>query len=168
AEWPLSPRGEQQALALADVPFWGEVTAIYSSPEPKAVATVTPAPTRWGLTIHLVDDLRELERPPGLVPDYEAAVAACFAAPERSVGGWEPAGQVQRRMTRAIRRLAEVAGGRPIAVASHGLSLALFLAGLEGRPAPSLDEWRALPMPGWALLDLDTGRLIRPFSTLSL
>lgn len=166
AQWPLTEQGQQQALAIANLPFWPEVAAIYSSPEGKAQATVAPAAQRYGLSIHLVDELRELERPPGLIPDYHGAVAAAFAAPDRSVGGFEPAGQVRERMLQAIRRLAEEAGERPLAVVSHGLAFSLFLAGLAGRPAPSLEEWRAIPMPGWAVVDMAAGRVVAPFRSV--
>jgi 2,3-bisphosphoglycerate-dependent phosphoglycerate mutase len=165
ADWPLSERGRQQAEAIALLPFWKEVRAIYCSPESKAQATVAPAAARHGLAVTTVAALRELERPLGLLPDYQGAVAACFAQPEVSVGGFEPAGQVRRRMTEAIFRFAEQQEG-PIAIVSHGLSFSLFLAGLQGKAAPTLEEWRSIPMPGWALYELPAGRAITPFTAI--
>ncbi|MFZ5825268.1 MAG: histidine phosphatase family protein [Bacillota bacterium] len=163
AQWPLTERGRQQAEAIAGLPFWGEVRAVYSSPEAKAMETVAPAARRYQLPVTPVDDLRELERTPGLHPDYHAAVAACFAEPERSCnGGWEPAGAARRRITEAIAQIARQEG--PVAVVSHGLVYALFLAGLNGCPAPTVPEWRAIPMPGWAVVDLTTRQVMHPFS----
>lgn len=161
--WPLSERGRTQAEAVAALPFWPQVRAIYSSPEAKAQHTVAPAARQFGLPITTLEALGELNRPVGLVSDYQAAVAACFAAPAASVDGWEPAARVQARMESAIRRAASGADG-PIAVVSHGLAYALFLAGLEGKPAPTITEWRAIPMPGWALIEMPTGRVITPFT----
>lgn len=163
ARWPLTERGRQQAEAIAALDFWGEVRAIFSSPEGKAMDTVAPAARRHHLPVTPVNDLRELERTPGLLPDYHAAVAACFAAPESTCnGGWEPAGAAQRRMTGAIERIAQREG--PVAIVSHGLVYALFLAGIDGRPAPTVPEWRAIPMPGWAVVDLAARRVVQPFT----
>lgn len=163
--WPLSERGQTQAEAVAGLPFWPQVRAIYSSPEAKAQQTVAPAARQHGLTVTTLDDLGELDRPIGLLPDYQGAVAACFATPAASVNGWEPAARVQSRMNSAIRRAAGGVDG-PIAIVSHGLAYALFLAGLEGKAAPTIAEWRAIPMPGWALIELDSGRVITPFTAV--
>lgn len=165
AIWPLTERGRQQAEAIAALPFWPAVRAIYSSPEEKALATVAPAAERYGLPVTPIAGLAELERPAGLVPDYLGAVAACFAEPDRSVNGWEPAAQVQRRMLAALQQLP---GDGPVAIASHGLAFALLLAGLAGRPVPTLPEWRAILMPGYALLDRSTGRLVAEFAPVPL
>lgn len=159
--WSLSARGEEQAQAVAALPFWSQITAIYSSPEAKAQGTVAPT----GKPITILEELGELDRPVGLIADYQAAVAACFAEPSRSVNGWEPAGQVQRRIQQAVARCVEGAAG-PIAIVSHGLAFSLFLAGLAGKPAPTIAEWRAIPMPGWALLDSESGAIITPFTPI--
>jgi len=161
AEWELSPKGLSQAEAVANLPFWPEVRAIYSSPEAKALQTAAGAARRFALPVVVVEELKELERPAGLSPDYFAAVQACFGAPEQSVQGWEPAAQVQRRMLQALTTLP--AGDGPVAVVSHGLSYALFFAALAGKAAPSLEEWRSIPMPGWAALEMPEGKLVEPW-----
>ncbi len=162
AAWPLSETGRGQAEAIAGLPFWPEIKGIYSSPEAKALQTILPAARRYDLPVVQVDGLKELERPAGLHPDYLSAVRACFANPDRSTHGWEPAARVRERMMQALAALPASEG--PVAVVSHGLAFALLLAGLAGKPAPSVEEWRAIPMPGWALLDMPSGRLIEPWT----
>ena len=162
--WLLSDAGRQQAEALARLPFWNEVSRIFSSPEQKALDTATPAADRLGMAVTPVAGLRELERPSTFVADYEAAVAACFAAPEASVHGWEPAAEAQRRVVETIAGLVAEAGERRIAVVSHGLVLALVLAYLRGSPAPTVAEWKAIPMPGWAAIDWGRHLVIQPFT----
>lgn len=95
-------------------------------------------------------------------------LTACFEAPERSVNGWEPAHQAQRRFASAMDELMAQAGrGHPIAVISHGLVLSLFLAHLEGKSVPALAEWRAIPMPGWAVVDVHRRLVVQPFTRVA-
>lgn len=171
--WPLSARGRAQALAVARLGFWADIGRVYSSPEEKAVATVRPSLGRYGLSLTVLNGLRELVRPSGaqMTPAaYSEAVAACFASPDESVSGWEPAGEAQRRIVEAIDYAAREAArpgpsdaSGPVAVVSHGLALALYLAALAGRPAPTIEEWRAIPSPGWAVVDSARKCLVQPF-----
>lgn len=171
-EWLLSDEGSRQAAALAELPFWPSVRVIYSSPEAKALGSIEPTVRRFGLPVIQSADLRELERPAGLVLDYQAAVAACFVSPQSSYSGWEPAAKAQARVLTVFREaVAQIrAGEGHVALVSHGLLFSLLLAGLEGRSAPRLDEWRSIPMPGWAVIevagteaDAHSARLTRPF-----
>ena len=163
-EWPLSEAGRRQANALAALPLWPQVRRIYSSPEAKTMDTIRPAAERHGIPIVTEPDLRELERPAGLIPDYAGAVAACFAAPRKSHRGWETAAHAQARILAAIHRIGKAAEGDAVALASHGLLCALLLAGLAERQVPTLAEWRAIPTPGWALLELTDPETPRPFA----
>lgn len=167
ATWSLSERGRRQAEQLGQMAFWSDVVCIASSPEPKALDTAAPAARYMELEVRAIAGLREIERPAGFVPDYEAAVAACFASPQASVHGWETADDARRRMVEAVEAVAAQSGGRPCAVVSHGLVLSLYIAHLRGDTAPSLAEWRAIPMPGWTLLDTDTREMIQPFRGVS-
>ena len=49
---------------------------------------------------------------------------------------------------------------------SHGLVLSHYLADLRGLPAPELAEWRAIPLPGIAVVDLEKRELVQPFVSL--
>ena len=166
--WQLSPTGEQQARHLARSPVWRELTLIASSPESKAVATAQPIAEAAAVDLRIEPDLHEVDR--GVTPlvsrsEYDALVAAHFASPEESVGGWEPAVEARHRTVACIERLAGNASGS-LCVVSHGLVLSHFLAHLRGLPAPDLDEWRAIPLPGVAVVDPGSWTQVAPFVSL--
>lgn len=106
-EWPLSPEGEAQAHSLADAPFWKNVSALYSSPEGKALATVRPASEKHGLEIHEDRRMREARR--------------CLENPESPPDGWEDAREAEARVRECFEELEERHSGEGIAVCSHGL-----------------------------------------------
>jgi broad specificity phosphatase PhoE len=47
------------------------------------------------------------------------------------------------------------AGALPAAIVSHGRILTAYLAGHRRVESP-FTYWRAIPMPGWTCIDLDT------------
>ncbi|MFN2271841.1 MAG: histidine phosphatase family protein [Anaerolineae bacterium] len=160
--WPLSEEGERQADLLAQRSFWREVELILSSPEPKALQTAKPAARRWSLPLETTDCLHEVRRP-HLIPDYEDTIARFFSDPESSVEDLEPAAQASKRITRCIKGLSAKHPGKTLAIVSHGLVTALFLAHLEGR-WPTVAEWRAIPFAGLAVVDTTTWHLIENWS----
>jgi broad specificity phosphatase PhoE len=167
-EWQLSPTGEQQARDLSRSPAWRDLTLIASSPEAKAVATAQPTADAAGLELRIEPDLHEVDR--GKTPlvtqsEYHALVAAHFASPEESVSGWETAHAARARVVACIEGLTAGAEG-PVCVVSHGLVLSHYLAELRGVPAPDLEEWRQIPLPGIAAVDLESKELVQPFVSL--
>jgi broad specificity phosphatase PhoE len=166
--WQLSPTGEQQARDLARSHAWRELTLIASSPEAKAVATAQPIAEATGLDLRIEPDLHEVDR--GATPlvsrsEYDALVEAHFASPTESVSGWEPADTARERAIACIERLAGEASG-DACIVSHGLVLSHYLAHLRGLSAPVLDEWRAIPLPGIAIVDAESGEVVAPFVSL--
>ncbi len=166
--WQLSPTGEQQARDLGRSPSWAELTLIASSPESKAVATARPVAEAVALELQIEPDLHEVgrgETPLVSAEEYQALVAAHFASPGESVSGWEPGAQAAARAVACIERLTARAPGS-LCVVSHGLVLSHYLAHVRGLPAPDLEEWRAIPLPGIAVVDLDGAQLVQPFVSL--
>ena len=167
-EWQLSATGEQQARDLSRSPAWDGLALIASSPEAKAIATARPTADAAGLELQIEPDLHEVDR--GTTPlvsadEYHALVAAHFASPHESVSGWETADAARARVVACIDRLTAGADGT-VCVVSHGLVLSHYLADLRGLEAPSLDEWRAIPLPGIAVVDLEGRELVQPFVSL--
>jgi broad specificity phosphatase PhoE len=162
--WPLSEEGEREAGILAQRDFWREVERIFSSPEPKALQTAEPAARRWSVTLEIADCLHEVRRP-RLIPDYEDAIARFFSEPETGVAGMKPAIQEAERITRCIKGLAAAHPERALAIVSHGLVTALFLARLEGR-WPTVAEWRAIPFAGLAAVDTTTWQIAQDWSSV--
>jgi broad specificity phosphatase PhoE len=166
--WQLSPTGQQQARDLARAHAWRGLTLIASSPEAKAVATAQPTAEATGLDLRIEPDLHEVDRgatPLVSRPEYDALVEAHFAASGESVSGWEPADVARERVVACIERLTVDATGT-VCVVSHGLVLSHYLAHLRGLPAPDVDEWRAIPLPGVAIVEAERGEVISPFVSL--
>jgi broad specificity phosphatase PhoE len=167
-EWQLSPTGEQQARDLSRSPLWDDLSLIASSPEAKAIATARPTADATGLELRIEPGLHEVDR--GSTPlvsadEYHALVAAHFASPQESVSGWETAAAARTRVVSCIDQLIDAAVGS-LCVVSHGLVLSHYLADLRGHAAPNLEEWRAIPLPGVATVDLETRELVTPFVSL--
>jgi broad specificity phosphatase PhoE len=160
--WPLSELGRQQAHKLAEQPFWQEVHIICTSVEPKAIQTAQIVAERHDLPVKPSFDLRELRRPGGHVSDYESAVRQVLENPERSVNGWEPAGEAQTRIVTAIERLLALHENETLAVVSHGLVLTLYLAYLADA-TPTLDLWHSIPFASAVQLDPETHQILAHF-----
>jgi broad specificity phosphatase PhoE len=167
-QWQLSAAGYDLVLRLAALPCLAGLQTVWSSPEAKAVATARPLAQRYDLPLLLHPKLAELRRGPGNLPqrsEYEAAVSQAFAQPEISVNGWERACDARQRMLDALDEIAAASSG-PIAVVSHGLALSLLVGHLRGQTQVDLAEWRAIPLPALAILDLDSRRLVAPFRSV--
>jgi broad specificity phosphatase PhoE len=160
--WPLSEEGLQEADTLTQQSFWRKVELILSSPEPKALQTAKPAARYWSTPLEMTNCLREVRRS-HLIPNYEHTIARFFSAPEASVAGLEPAVQAAERITRCIKGLSTEHPGKTLAIVTHGLVTALFLARLEDR-WPTVEEWRAIPFAGVAAVDTTTWHLVKNWS----
>jgi broad specificity phosphatase PhoE len=154
-QWRLSADGEVAATRLANVLQFGAVGQIYSSPEPKAIATACAVAR--GQAVVEIDGLAELDRRAagwlGTSDDYAAMVAEIFRQPTVSVRGCETALAAQRRIVGAIDRLAGGARDEAIAVVSHGIVLTLYVSWLRGLAEPDLDRWRRMRFPDAAVVD---------------
>jgi broad specificity phosphatase PhoE len=136
--WQLTAAGKRAAEELAEQ--IAPVPRVFSSSEPKALATAEPLARLSGLEVELDDRLREVERATNL-PDSEshrAAVAAYLAG--APVEGWEPRLEALRRFSEAIDEVDEAA------VVTHATVVSLFLgydfARWEQIELPDVIEWR--------------------------
>ena len=167
-DWRLSEQGREAARQLGASPRWTDLSLIASSPEPKAVATAEPIAAAAALSLRVEQDLREVRRGATWTVGenaYVRLVGEYFAHPERPADGWEPAPEAQRRVVRCIERLLAESEGDVCAV-SHGLALSLYIASLDGRATPSLEEWRSIPLPSVAVVDVERRRLLERFAQL--
>ena len=168
SEWRLSPQGQADARDLGRSPAWSSVGTVASSPEEKTKETAAPIAEAAGVELRVEHDLREVERGlSGLVSaeEYAALVAAHFASPDTSVGGWERGTDARARVAACIERLASETEAS-ICVVSHGMVLSHYLAHLRGLEIPSVDEWRTITLPAVAAVDLDSRRLTKPFMSM--
>jgi broad specificity phosphatase PhoE len=165
SEWQLSEQGFLLASHLALLPIFGAVSAVYTSPELKAVATGQPLGTRFAVPLIEHPGLSELKRGQTNIAGreaYERMVRIAFGRPHESVSGWERATDAQQRIIATVEQLAaqHVA---PFAVVSHGLVLSLLMAHFNGSVTVDYHAWRAIPLPALAAIDTATWQVLTPF-----
>ncbi|MBI5878828.1 MAG: histidine phosphatase family protein [Chloroflexi bacterium] len=155
AFWPLSDRGEEQARMIARLPFWDAVTAIVSSDESSALATVSQIVFDRRLPLFHDVRLRELKRTSEHLEDPESRVLEVMQKPALSIGGWERATDAQTRATACFQELVDRYGEATFAVVSHGMTLALLLGVLQESVGYAFDIWQSLGHGSVVLVERD-------------
>ncbi|MGW6446486.1 histidine phosphatase family protein [Lentzea sp. NPDC055074] len=142
---PLAPAGLEAAEALVPILVAYAPEAVLSSPQTRAVQTVTPAARALGLEVTTWPELREWES--GLLPsaDWEEPYARSWARPESAHGAGESLDALTVRAGKALARMAVEYPDVTVLVGSHGtfLSRALIAAGHHA----DWESCRAMPMP---------------------
>lgn len=174
--WGLSDTGRAQTNALLRAPFWLHISTIYCSREEKAILPAKEAALHHNLTVIPRSGLGEVNRSTYTAPDqaaYEVAVQAFFTHPEESPCGWETAADALARFRST---LAQILAAHPddesLAIVSHGLVLALFMAHLAGEN-PTIQRWKAMDFCTVAAVDRTamtplTGFLAAPYPAIPL
>jgi len=141
---PLTDAGSLAADELAAELDAFEVTAIYSSPYARAIATVAPLATRRNLRIQLLDDLRERRLSVDPLEDWRSTLEEAWTDADFSTPGGESGRVAQRRAiaTLDLLRSRHWDGGR-LVLGSHGNLISLMLQALE----PSVDFAFHMAMP---------------------
>lgn len=159
SQWHLSPEGRAAAEALAENEEWSSIAVVYSSPEPKAIATAQRIASRHGLRLQIERDLREIERP-WAGEGYQEQVKRYLG--NEVIESWEPYGAALARVRSCVDAIAS--NGEDAAIVSHGLALTLYVAdllGLEGGSAFEL--WSKLSFPDVAVVEAEARRMVRGF-----
>ena len=143
---PLTDAGRTAADELATELDGWEVTAIYSSPYPRAVETVTVLAKRRGLPVQLLDDLRERRLAGELHDEWRTSLERSWSDADLELPGGESGRAAQRRAiaTLDLLRSRHADGGR-IVLGSHGNLISLILQALD--PGVGFDFHMAMPMP---------------------
>jgi broad specificity phosphatase PhoE len=143
-EWGLSALGRQRMLAVLDRPWLSGVGALFSSAERKAIDAAGLIADRLGLTATVIAELGENDRSAtGYLAksEFEATADEFFAAPHRSVRGWERAVDAQARIAAAVdQALARVPPDVAVAIVSHGAVGALLLCRLKRVPISRTED----------------------------
>jgi broad specificity phosphatase PhoE len=147
-------------------PWIATTTRIVSSGETKALETAGVLAAHLRLDVERRDDTGELDRSvAGFLPpdEFEAVADACFARPDESVRGWEPAAAAQARIAAALADLLHAPG--EIVVIGHGGVGTLWYCHLAGLPIdrrwdqPGQGHWFTVvngrPVHGWRRIDDD-------------
>jgi len=147
--WPLSELGRKRMRAGLAQPWVREVTAIYCSTEQKAIDGAGILAQHLGLGFAEIPELGENDRSAtGFLPpdEFERVADQFFAAPDKSVRGWERAVDAQARVVRAVEHIAKVdKTDGAIAIVSHGAVGTLLYCHLAGEP---IDRRRDQPPNG--------------------
>ncbi len=164
--WPLSERGIDEAHRLADVAAAWRLRALYTSNERKAEATALIIGEHVGLPAMAVEGCEELRFGTWInnADEFSEAVRTILEEPGQSLRGAERADAAAARFASATQIMAQ--GEFPAAVVSHGRILAAFLGARLAVDDP-FALWRSMPMPGWAVLDLDQPKLVEEFRGLA-
>ncbi len=150
----LSENGVLQVQRLAERLRAYRMTAIYSSPLPRAFATAKAISEHTGLEIEVLDDLREMNcgrwegRAFLRIREEEPELFRRWAAdPEYPCPEGESHAQVRRRMESALRTIEAQSNGAEtperVIVVSHGTAIRLaatHLLGVDVRVARSLAQ----------------------------
>ncbi|SDL51387.1 2,3-bisphosphoglycerate-dependent phosphoglycerate mutase [Lentzea albidocapillata subsp. violacea] len=142
---PLTPAGMEAAKSLAGRLTAYEPAAVLSSPQLRAVQTVTPAADALGLAVTTWSELREWESGPLPSADWEARYAHSWARPGSVHGAGESLDALTLRAGKALARMAEEYPDVTVLVGSHGTFLARAL--MAAGHAVDWAFWRSLPMP---------------------
>ena len=163
-DWPLSEKGRARHVAFAGDPALARVSAIVGSRERKARDAAELHAASLGLRPRAVTALHENDRsatgylPP---PEFEAVADAFFAAPDRSIRGWETARAAQARVVAAIRTIRDLrdadAEGDVLIVAHGGIGallrcdlLKVDITRREDQPGTGGGCWFAFDLAGWS------------------
>jgi alpha-ribazole phosphatase len=146
----LSPAGEAHASELAETLSSQSISAVYSSPLRRSIATAAPPATRLGLELRLDDRLAEIdfgeleglpveevrERHPELYRWMRAPASVRFP-------GGESVAELRARAVDAAKEIADAHVGATVAVFSHSVTLRAILAdalGLDGDALFRIDQ----------------------------
>lgn len=152
-EAPLNPAGDAQAEVLADVLAPLGIDAVVSSPFVRARCSIEPLARRLGLEIGI--DPRLAERVLGDCGDqqWQDALKAAFADPDRCYPGGESGRAAADRAVAAF-EAAGRAGSTPVLV-THGNLLTLLLGRFDA--AFGFDAWQALTNPDVFRIEVGDG-----------
>ena len=143
---PLTEAGRAAAAELAaELDGW-EFTAIYSSPYPRATATVQALADRRGMRVLLLVDLRERLLSTELHDGWQDSLRRSWSDPDFALPGGESGRDAQRRAMGILDllRSRHPDGGR-LVIGSHGNLISLILQSLE--PGVGYDFHLDMPMP---------------------
>ena len=139
ADPELSVAGHQQAKFLTEYLSSEEITALYSSPQQRALQTVEPISAARGLPVTTVDDVAEWDRNSSFYipteelkaandPRWQAMVRGEWTADDDTMEGF------RTRVVVAVEAMVAAHHGERIVVSCHGGVINAYLAHVLGLP----------------------------------
>jgi broad specificity phosphatase PhoE len=161
-EWTLSEEGRKCSHRLAGLLLLYQPEAIICSLEPKARETASILAKDLGLALDAVEGLHEHDRsssPYYSSEEFQKFMQEFFEKPTVLVFGQETAAQSLARFRGAVERILKSYEDKSIIIVAHGTVISLFVAWSTGCDGYSL--WRALGLPSFVLLDLQSRALMK-------
>jgi broad specificity phosphatase PhoE len=167
-EWVLGEKGKKQAEKFSK--FIAENldfdTVIYSSPEPKAMATAQILSEKLNASIELEKNLKELDRPVLNIVSEEVhndRNEAIFENPGEAVIGDESANEALARFEKGIKEVMT----KPLVdsmkderiVVTHGTVMSLFLSKYNSE-LQAFDVWKTLSCPSYAIVSIPDFKIL--------
>lgn len=160
---PLSKKGMENAMRIAEVLESLPITAIFSSAYQRAQETVATLSARLSLSVVIEPDLWERTLGDTLgVNDFFTAVRNTWQNPAFCFPGGETNAAAQQRGVAFVQRLWEQHTEGHLVLSTHGNLIALILQHFD--PSINFTFWIAMTMPDIYMLDLsqiDTPAIIR-------
>ncbi len=126
-DWPLSEQGRLQAQRLASFLKSLKIEEVYCSPYLRCRQTVEPFLKATGLSMTLIDDLREHLIVREIREDFFEIWKKSWNDFDFVVDGGESSRQCQRRIVPAITEIVRNSDASEVAIVSHGNAIGLFL-----------------------------------------
>ena len=145
ADWPLSTRGREQALALTSALADLGIQRIYCSPYLRCRETIRPFVEATSVPVALRHDLRERHICDGWIADFQEVWERSWRDFEFSLPGCESSAACQSRVVAEIDRIVAAEPGGTIGISSHGNAISLFLNHID--PDYGRDEAERLLNP---------------------
>jgi len=155
-EWRLGEEGENQARALARrlEPFMP--VGLVTSSEPKAVRTAEIVAAALGISLRIIDELEEFDRPALPIvsrADHERLNAQIFADLSHVVLGSESGAGARGRFQSAVTRAIETADRETLVIISHGTVISLLVAA-HNDDVDAFEFWKGLECGEFVVLEM--------------
>lgn len=166
-QWELSPDGRSATHQLAPHLQKFDPSHIFTSQEPKAIATGAALADVLALPTQAIPGLQEHDRRG--VPyfenkaDFETAVSQLFAHPNELLFGNETAVQARERFDTAVNQLYQQFPQETLILTTHGTVLTLFI-GMHNTAIQPFQFWQRLTMPFAAILSWPEKQLLHTIS----
>jgi 2,3-bisphosphoglycerate-dependent phosphoglycerate mutase len=153
-EWDLAVEGLEQSKRLGASLRQFVPCRLVSSPEPKALRTCEIVSAELGVSMTVVDGLREIDRP--VLPimsasEHERVNARIFTEFDRRVMGRESAREARDRFAEAVRTEIGRTEEENLIVVAHGTVISLLVG--EHNSVGSFQLWKRLQCPSFVVLE---------------
>jgi broad specificity phosphatase PhoE len=159
--WPISDEGRVAAERLADRLANYSPDLVFSSDEPKAVATAKPISDRLGNDVAIVPGFREHDRRGGRwmsTETFRDKVHRFFDNPSDLVFGHESADDAYSRFRDALKASLEMYSFENAVVVAHGTVITLYVSRLAG--VEPFAFWERLGLPSYVVMSWPENRLL--------